>query len=213
VSTILVLIRHGETEWNRQARIQGHTDSELSVEGLTQAEAGARRLQSEPFDCLVSSDLGRARKTAAILNRQLALPVRFDGGLRERCFGIGEGRSYAELDAEYPELFSRLRETDQNFAIPGAESRLQFHLRCTATLQGIAAAHAGRQVLVVTHGGVLGAIYRWLKRLPVASPHLIDIPNLGYNRICVSGEHWEIESWGDISHLQGYRGAMTAAGV
>ncbi len=212
-ATTLVLIRHGETEWNRQARIQGHTDSNLTAEGVAQAEAGARRLREESFDHLVASDLGRTRQTADILNRPLQLPLRFDAGLRERCFGVGEGRRYADLDAEYPELFSRERETDPHYAIPGAETRAEFHARTTAALQKIAADHAGQRVLVVTHGGVLGAVYRWLNGLPIASPHLIDIPNLGYNRIVVSGGNWQIETWGDISHLSDYRGAMTAEGV
>ncbi|HEX9390858.1 MAG TPA: histidine phosphatase family protein [Usitatibacteraceae bacterium] len=211
--TTLVLIRHGETEWNRQARIQGHTDSALTPEGVAQAEAGARRLGREKFDHLVASDLGRTRHTAEILNAPIGLPVSLDAGLRERCFGIGEGRSYAELDAEYPELFSRVRETDPHYAIPGAETRAEFHQRTTAALQAIAADHAGKRVLVVTHGGVLGAVYRWLNDLPIASPHLIDIPNLGYNRIRVSADRWQIETWGDISHLRDYRGAMTAEGV
>ncbi len=212
-TTTLVLIRHGETEWNRQARIQGHTDSALTVDGVAQAEAGAARLRIEKFDAMVASDLGRTRHTAEILNRPLQLPLRFDVGLRERCFGVGEGRVYAELDAEYPELFSRVRETDPHYAIPGAETRAEFHQRTTTALQAIADDHRGQRVLVVTHGGVLGAVYRWLNGLPIASPHLIDIPNLGYNRILVSGNDWKIDTWGDISHLKDYRGAMTAEGV
>ena len=213
MSTTLILIRHGETEWNRLARIQGHTDSLLTPDGIAQAEAGAMRLRAEKFDYLVASDLGRTRRTAEILNASVGLPVSFDAGLRERCFGIGEGRLYAELDAEYPGLFSRVHATDPHYAIAGAESRAQFHQRTIAALKGIAATHAGKRVLVVTHGGVLGAVYRWLNELPIASPHLIEIPNLGYNRISVSAGTWQIEVWGDISHLQNYRGAMTAEGV
>ena len=213
MSTTIVLIRHGETEWNRQARIQGHTDSTLTPEGIAQAVAGALRLRAEKFDHLVASDLGRARHTAEILNVSMRLPIAFDTDLRERRFGIGEGRSYVELDAEYPELFSRLRETDPHYAIPGAESRAQFHQRTTRALKGIAEQYRDKRVLVVTHGGVLGAVYRWLNQLPVASPHLIEIPNLGYNRISVSAGTWQIEVWGDISHLHDYRGAMTAEGV
>lgn len=213
MATTLILIRHGETEWNRLARIQGHTDSILTPDGIAQAEAGALRLRNEKLDYLVASDLGRTRRTAEILNASMGLPIAFDAGLRERCFGIGEGRLYAELDAEYPELFSRVRQTDPDYAIPGAESRAQFHQRTIAALRGIATAHAGKRVLVVTHGGVLGAVYRWLNQLPIASPHLIEIPNLGYNRISVSAGAWQIEVWGDISHLHDYRGAITAEGV
>lgn len=213
MSTTLILVRHGETEWNRQALIQGHTDSTLTAAGIEQVRAGALRLRDEKLNRVVASDLGRTRHTADILNEPLGLPIAFDSGLRERCFGIGEGRSYAELDAEYPQLFSRVQELDPHYAIPGAESRAQFHLRTTQALEAIAQRHHGERVLVVTHGGVLGAIYRWLNKLPVASPHLIDIPNVGYNRIRVSSAGWQIEVWGDISHLRDYRGAMTAQGV
>ena len=200
-STTLILIRHGETEWNRVGRIQGHTDSALTAEGIAQAEACAARLRDERIDQIIASDLGRAQHTATLLNKPLQQPLRFNASLRERSFGIAEGSTYAELDSLYPELFSRVRDVDPHYSIDGAESRAQFHQRVRDSVQTIAAEHAGQRVLVVTHGGVLGAIYRWLHHLPIASPHKIDIPNVGYNRIALIGDEWQVEVWGDVSHL------------
>lgn len=200
-TTTLILIRHGETVWNRAGRIQGHTDSALTAEGIAQAEACAARLRDERIDQIIASDLGRARHTATLLSKPMQHPVRLDATLRERSFGIAEGSTYAELDLLYPELFSRVREVDPHYSVEGAESRAQFHQRVRGSIQMIAAQHPGQRVLVVTHGGVLGAIYRWLHQLPIASPHKIDIPNVGYNRIALIDDEWQVEVWGDVSHL------------
>lgn len=209
----MILIRHGETEWNRAGRIQGHTDSALTAEGIAQAEACAARLGDDHagynnkhnigyiIDYIIASDLGRTRHTAALLNTRLQQPIHLDARLRERSFGIAEGSTYSELDTQYPEMFSRAREVDPHYTIEGAESRAQFHQRVRETILAVAAQHAGQCVLVVTHGGVLGAIYRWLHHLPIASPHKIDIPNVGYNRIAVRNDEWRVEVWGDVSHL------------
>lgn len=203
--TTLILIRHGETEWNREGRIQGHTDSALTAAGIAQAEACAARLGDDhinhAIDQIIASDLGRTRHTAALLNSRLQQPIHVDARLRERSFGIAEGSTYSELDSQYPEMFSRLREVDPHYAIEGAESRAQFHQRVRESIHAIAAQHVGQRVLLVTHGGVLGAIYRWLNNLSIASPHKIDIPNVGYNRISTVGDEWRVEVWGDVSHL------------
>ena len=201
MTTTLVLIRHGLTEWNREGRIQGHRDSPLTDEGIAQARACAARLQSEAFDQVVASDLPRVRHTAELLLAGRSLPIRFDATLRERAYGIGEGLTYAEMDAIHPEFFSRIRTTDPDFAVEGSESRRQFHLRITTTLRELAAQHDGQRVLVVTHGGVLGVVYRWLNHLHISSPHKVEIPNVAYNRVSVSGDDWALEVWADTAHL------------
>ena len=201
MTTTLVLIRHGETLWNREGRIQGHLDSALTAEGIAQAQACAARLRAETFDHVVASDLMRVRHTADILTAGMSIPVQPEPALRERCYGAGEGRTYAELDATHPELFSRARATDPDFAMDGGESRRQFHTRITGALARIAGEHAGKRVLVVTHGGVLGIIYRWLNGLPIASAHKVDIPNAAYNRAAFDDESWTLDVWADTSHL------------
>ena len=201
MTTTLVLVRHGETLWNREGRIQGHLDSALTAEGIAQARACAVRLRAEAFDHVVASDLLRVRHTADILTAGMNLPVHPEPALRERCYGAGEGRTYAELDAAHPELFSRTRATDPDFAMDGGESRRQFHTRITGALGRIGREHTGQRVLVVTHGGVLGIVYRWLNGLPIASAHKVDIPNAAYNRVAFHDESWTLEVWADTAHL------------
>lgn len=205
MTTTLVLIRHGETEWNRQGRIQGHLDSPLTPEGVAQARACSIRLREEHFDQVVASDLPRVRHTAELLIEGRGFPIRLDAALRERSYGIGEGLTYAEMDAQHPEFFSRIRTTDPDYAVEGSESRREFHQRITNALRGIAGDHAGQRVLVVTHGGVLGVVYRWLNGLHISSPHKVEIPNVAYNRVSVHpqeiGEDWKLEVWADTAHL------------
>jgi 2,3-bisphosphoglycerate-dependent phosphoglycerate mutase len=202
--TTLILVRHGETEWNREGRIQGHSDSALTTEGVAQAHAmGARlreNLANEPINVVLASDLPRAARTATMIAEPIGQQIVFDVRLRERAFGVAEGKTYEEIDRDHPEMFSRVRETDPDFSAPGGESRNQFHARVTTTLRDIAAAHAGKRILVVTHGGAIAAVYRWLNGLPVSSPHKIEIPNVAYNRINAGVSPWSIEVWGDINH-------------
>lgn len=203
--TSLILVRHGETEWNRQGRIQGHADSTLTAQGVAQARAMGGRLlndrSTDLIDQVVASDLPRAAQTATIITAHTGHTIAFDNRLRERAFGVAEGKTYAEVDRDHPEMFSRVRDTDPDFFVSGGESRNQFHQRVVGALQGIAQDHAGRRTLVITHGGVLAAVYRWLNGLPVSSPHHIEIPNVAYNRVSVGVPTWKIEVWGDVTHL------------
>ena len=201
MDTTVVLVRHGETEWNRVGKIQVHIDSALTAIGIRQAEAIGTMLGGREFDHLVSSDLGRARHTAQIIALSVGHEVLLDPRFRERGFGIAEGKTYAEIDQQFPEMFSRIRDTDPDFAAPGGESRRQFYERVCAVMNDYADTYRGKSVLVVTHGGVLAAIYRWLTGLPIASPHRIEIPNAGYNRLQFDGGVWRIETWGDVAHL------------
>lgn len=201
MKTSFILVRHGETEWNRAGRIQGHADSPLTREGVLQAEAMGRRLARESIDAVIASDLGRAHHTAAILCQHVPLAITAEPRLRERSFGVGEGLTYAEIDERFPEMFSRVRQTDPDFAAPGGESRRQFHERVVSGLIDLSSQHAGRRILVVTHGGVLAALYRWLKKLPISSPHTIEIPNVGYNALSHAEDQWQIDVWADVSHL------------
>ncbi len=201
--TRFIVVRHGETEFNVATRIQGHGDSPLTRLGIAQAEAIAERLADEPFDLLVSSDLGRAlataRRIAARCGRDLIVDTRF----RERSFGVGEGFTYEEIDRRYPDAFSRLRQSDPDYAIPGGESRRTFHERVTAAFADLARVHEGRRVAVVCHGGVLSTIYRFIHEIPVAAAHKVSITNASFNAIASSAGAWTIEAWDDIAHLPG----------
>src|SRR5262249_32105907 len=152
--TSFVVIRHGETEWNVANRVQGHGDSRLTAAGRAQARSLAQRLASEHFDLLVCSDLGRALETARPLAEATGHAIQRDARLRERNFGEGEGLSYEEIGKRYPGAFpkhavtpaqagAQFSETeadiDPDYAIPGGESRRQFHERVAAAFDSLAA--------------------------------------------------------------------------
>jgi probable phosphoglycerate mutase len=199
--TRFIVVRHGETQWNVEARVQGHGDSPLTAAGIAQAEAVAQRLAGERFDVLLSSDLGRAAQTARRIAARCGHPIVTDARLRERHFGAGEGLTYDEIGILYPDAFSRTRETDPDFVIPGGESRRAFHERVTAAFEALAREHAGRRVAVITHGGVLAALYRFIHGIAVATPHKVPITNAAFNLVACDAGRWSVEAWDDSAHL------------
>jgi broad specificity phosphatase PhoE len=146
--TTLLLARHGETDWNREFRIQGSSDTELNETGRAQARALADELAGERIDAVYASDLRRARETAEIVAARRGLIVRVDPDLRERSFGSWEGLTRAEIDARFPDLEHHDGETD-------AEVRA----RVLAAVDRIVREHPGEEVLVVSHGGALNALW------------------------------------------------------
>jgi probable phosphoglycerate mutase len=201
VTTRFIVVRHGETEWNVQHRIQGNGDSPLTALGMAQADAIAERLAREPFEALVASDLGRAMQTAQCIARRTGHEVIPDPRLRERHFGEGEGLTYTEIDRLHPGAFSRTREMDPDYRVPGGETRREFHRRIMRTFEALAEAHDGQRIAVVAHGGVLAAIYRVIHDIPVAQPHTIPIANAAYNAISFEADRWSLEAWDDVAHL------------
>jgi probable phosphoglycerate mutase len=203
----IILIRHGETEWNREGRIQGyHADSPLTTNGQAQARRLAARLAEEGPLALHSSDSGRARQTAEPIAAALDLEIVFDAALRERSYGDFEGWTYADLEREHPDAYRRFRSRDPGYAPPGGESGTQFHERIVAALERVAKAGAGRQAAVVTHGGVLGVAYRHIFGAAPDSKREYSLHNASINRIRVSDGRWSVEAWGDVAHLSGGSG-------
>lgn len=201
MTTRFIVVRHGETRWNVEHRIQGNGDSPLTARGLAQADAIAARLASEPFDALVASDLGRAMQTARRIAARTGHRVVPDARLRERHFGQGEGLTYDEIDRLHPGAFSRTREMDPDYRVPGGETRREFHERIMRAFEALADEHDGRRITVVAHGGVLAAIYRVIHGIPVAQPHTIPIANAAYNAIAFEADRWSLEAWDDVAHL------------
>ncbi len=201
--TELLFIRHGETDWNRLQRFQGHVDVALNDTGRAQARRLAARLAAERHDALFSSDLQRARETAAPL---AAAWGRDDGvlpGFREQNFGLLEGLDAPTIQQRHPELWRGWLQQDADFAAPGGESQRQFHARVMNALRELVAARAGQRVVVVTHGGVLDMLWRSAHGLPLAGLRQCHIPNTGINRLRSSGLALQIEVWGDDAHLAG----------
>lgn len=201
--TRIVLVRHGETNWNVEQRIQGQGDSPLTQSGIEQAQAIGKRLAREQFDRLIASDLGRAMQTAREIAALTHHAVSPDARFRERHFGAGEGLTYKEIDERYAGAFSRVREVDPDFAIPGGESRRQFHARVVRGLEALAHERRGESLVVVTHGGVLATLYRHVHGIDLAVPHSIPILNASYNALTHDGEAFRIAAWADIDHLPG----------
>ena len=201
--TRVIAVRHGQTEWNVQARIQGQGDSDLTEEGKAQARSIAERLAREPFDVLVSSDLGRAAQTAQAIADRCAKPLVLDARLRERHFGVGEGMTYEEVDRAYPGAFARIRNVDPDFVIPGGESRRQFHERVRTAFDSLAEAHAGKTIVIVTHGGVLATFFRHVHGIALDVAHPIAIMNASYNMLAYDAGTWSVVTWSDSAHLEG----------
>ena len=200
--TQIILIRHGETEWNRERRMQGHTDTPLTDAGLAQAEALGRRLAGSRFAALYSSDLSRAWHTAVVIAGRTGHEVIADPRLRERRFGIFEGLNHEEMSARYPEEFARFRSRDPDYAMPGGESARAFQSRCLECLCEIAQRHHGGEAVVVTHGLVLDTLYRAAHGMAHDAPRPVPLLNASLNVFGYVSGGWCLESWGDIEHLE-----------
>ena len=203
MSTELLLIRHGETDWNRRQCFQGQIDVPLNETGLAQARRMAARLASERIDALVVSDLTRARQTATPLAEALGLMPQLEPALREQSFGILEGMSFDEIRQRHPEEFALWVKQDPDYALPGgAENRRDFHRRVIAALHATGRTHAGRRIAVVTHGGVLDMVWRSAKGLSLHGPRECLIPNTGINRVLLRVDATlDILDWADDAHL------------
>ncbi len=152
---ILFVFRHGETDWNREGRLQGHTDTPLNATGLTQAEALAHRLRAHRLDAILSSDLARALTTARIVAETLGVPLATDLGLRETSVGAAEGMIWADAKARFGEELTERWYSDNDAAFPGGETGLATLTRGLAALRRFAAAHPHRRIGVSTHGAMV----------------------------------------------------------
>jgi probable phosphoglycerate mutase len=199
--TEVVLIRHGETDWNRELRFQGHVDVALNAVGLEQARRLGARLAGEQAQALYTSDLQRAQQTAQPIEQHLGLARVADAQLREQCFGTVDGMRVDEIQREHPDAWAGWLRFDQDFCMPGGESMRQFHARVIDAIHRLAMDHRGQRVIVVTHGGVLDMVYRTARGLGLGGPRQSEIPNAGLNRVAVDAERIEILSWADVQHL------------
>ncbi len=197
----LCVIRHGETAWNAEGRVQGQTDVPLSALGEAQALALAGTLAGERFAALYASDLERVRQTAAPAARALGLAPRLEAALRERHYGKFETLTYAEARERFPRDFARFKAKELDYDFEGGESLARFNERALACVAAIARRHAGEQVLVFTHGGVLEMVRRHALGIGLAAPRDFEIPNAAINWIEVSGEGWRVQAWAETGHL------------
>ena len=200
-TTRLCLIRHGETDWNAQLRIQGHRDLPLNANGEAQAQALAKALAGERFDAIFCSDLLRARETAAPLSRVSGLAVQIEPALRERNFGCCEGMTIDEISAKWPQLAVALASRPPDFVLPDGESLRQHQDRMVACIARLARDCAGQCLAIVSHGGSLEMIYRRARGIPLERPRDFSLPNASINWLTISGDDWNFDSWGETAHL------------
>ena len=200
--TRICLIRHGETAWNTEKRIQGQLDITLNARGFAQAAAVARWLSSQPVAALYSSDLLRAWQTAEHIGVALGLTPVAEQDLRERRYGIFEGQTYAEARNNYPASYLLFECRAPEAAIPdGGESLRQLNARVTECLCRLATQHAGQTIVLVTHGGVLDIINRFVRGNPLEQPRDFLIPNAGITWLTLNAAAWTLETWGETQHL------------
>ena len=199
--TEILLIRHGETTWNQEGRMQGQHDSPLTPLGLHQARQLARRLKGVAFTTLYSSDLGRAHQTARCVADATGHEIVADRELRERCFGIFEGLTNNEIEKRHPDLYALFEKRLPHFAMPEGESAARFRDRCVGALQRIAANHDGETIVVVTHGLVLDALYRTACNLALDIPRGFPLLNCSVNTFRYEGNRWQAVAVCDVSHL------------
>lgn len=201
-ATRIIAIRHGETAWNVDTRLQGHLDIALNPKGLWQAEQVARVLADEPIDAIYASDLLRAWHTASAIAQTTAAPLVASQNLRERCFGSFEGKTYAELEAHWPEESLRWRKREPDWAPPGGESLLALRERISGTVDALAAQHVGGQMVLVAHGGVLDVLYRLATGQELQAPRSWHLGNAAINRLLWTAEGLTLVGWGDTRHLE-----------
>jgi probable phosphoglycerate mutase len=201
-ATRILAIRHGETAWNVDTRIQGQLDIPLNETGRWQAERLARAVADEGVSAIYSSDLLRAYQTAQAIAQATGLPVSTEAALRERGFGDFQGQTYKEIEAKWPEAAQRWRKRDPDFS-PGhsGESLRVFFERCVTVATRLAAAHPGETIALVAHGGVMDCLYRAASRLGLQAARSWQLGNASINRLLYTPGGFTLVGWSDTSHL------------
>ena len=199
--THIIAIRHGETSWNVDTRIQGQLDIPLSANGRWQAERLAEALRDESIKAIYASDLTRAWETAQYLGHVHGLQVTKESGLRERGFGDFEGKTFAEIEVLLPEQSLRWRKRDPEFSPAGGESLVALRARVIEAAQRLATLHPGEQIALVGHGGVMDVLYRAATRLDIQAPRTWALGNAAINRLLWTSEGFTLVGWADTQHL------------
>lgn len=197
----LLLVRHGETEWNAARRFQGQADPELSPVGLEQGHRLARRLSTAPLDCIISSDLRRARRTAEIIGEGRRCPQTVEPDLRELSFGEWEGLTYAEIRASDPDALSAWEKDWVNRSTPGGESLLELERRVGDFLERLKQGPGNQTLLLVAHSGPLQVLICRALDLPVREHWKFQLDNASLSEINCTGEWASLRALNDICHL------------
>ena len=197
----LIAIRHGETEWNVQSREMGQLDSALTIRGIQQAQAIAKRLSRRQFEVLYCSDLGRAIQTAKAISSETGVEAVIDAGLRERNMGIFQGLTKAEMAEQFPLEYSEYRRVGHTFRIPQGESGEDRLARSVRVMTEIATRHVDKTVVAITHGGFLTGFFEHVLGMPPGNGWRFRRQNAAYNCFEYQDGTWSLETWNETSHL------------
>lgn len=181
METMLYLVRHGETEWNRKGVLQGQLNSNLTPEGIARTESFRSEITALEPDVVYSSHQERAVMTAEILTSELGREINFDPDLSEMNFGVFQGCSWDYIESEMKDLYDEYRKDDPDFAIPEGESHNQFHERVTGALQRIADNHPGKKILIVSHGGSINKMLCYAEGMAPSGNRYFHTKNLALN--------------------------------
>jgi probable phosphoglycerate mutase len=200
-ATRVLAIRHGETAWNVDGRIQGQLDVPLNDTGRWQVHRLALAVADEGIAAIYSSDLLRAIETAQAVARACDRPISTDPGLRERGFGVFEGLSYDEINRRWPEQALRWRKRDPEFGAEGGETLRAFAQRSVDSVARLAALHPGETIAIVSHGGVMDCLYRAAARVALDAPRSWQLGNASINRLLYTPQGFTLIGWSDDHHL------------
>ena len=200
-ATRIIAIRHGETAWNVDTRIQGQLDIELNATGHWQARRVAQALADEPISAIYSSHLLRAWETARAIGGRAGLEPQACPDLRERGFGAFQGKTFVEIEAAWPEQALRWRRRDPDWVPEGGESLLQLRQRIVQTTFTLAQRHPGEQIVLVAHGGVMDVLYRVATGQDIQAARSWNLGNATINRLLWTPQGLTMVGWGDSRHL------------
>jgi probable phosphoglycerate mutase len=201
--TRVIAVRHGETAWNVETRIQGQLDIGLNERGRWQAQRVAQALAGEGLEVIYASDLARAHDTALAIGAATGLPVQADTGLRERAFGVFEGQTWSAIETHWPDHSARWRARDAAYGPEGGETLRAFYDRVVAAAGALAARHPGQTIALVAHGGVMDCLYRAAVRVTLEAPRSWPLGNAAVNRLLYTAEGFTLVGWSDTAHLEG----------
>jgi len=200
-ATRIIAIRHGETAWNVDSRIQGLVDIELNATGHWQARRVAQALAEEPISAIYSSHLLRAWETARTIGDHTGLHPQACPDLRERGFGILQGKTFVEIEATWPDQALRWRRRDPDWTPQGGESLTQLRQRIVQTTFALAQRHPGEQIVLVAHGGVMDVLYRAATGQDIQAARSWNLGNATINRLLWTPQGLTLVGWGDSRHL------------
>ncbi|EKX99185.1 histidine phosphatase family protein [Selenomonas sp. oral taxon 138] len=201
--TEIIIIRHGETEWNKTGRFQGHSDVPLSAEGRAQAAALGKNLVVDHVDAIYASDLTRAMETAAPLAQRFGLEVISDPLLRELNFGSWEGRNFNDVNAENPDAMKTFYNDPERVNIPDSEPFPEFQRRVAGRVREIVAQERGKRIVIVSHGASIRILFADILSMPIRSIWHVSQLNTAVNKIRFEDDGFAVVTlMNDTSHLR-----------